>query len=91
VDDLPLSVLSPEDQAAVVRMLFHLGMEPEELDAVPPLRALVDMLATIAIADSLMPPLAREQAWREAAAQLGVRNPLRTWFRWQRRALDEAA
>jgi hypothetical protein len=88
--DLPLDVLAAEDRDAAVRWLWCLGMEPEELDAVPPLRALVDMLAVIAIADTLMPPMTREQAWCAAARQLEVRNPLRTWFRWQRRALEQA-
>jgi hypothetical protein len=86
----PLDVLTAEDRDAVARWLWSLGMEPDELDAVPPLRALVDMLAIIAIADTLMPPLTREQAWCAAAKQLEVRNPLRTWFRWQRRALEIA-
>jgi hypothetical protein len=84
--DGPLAVLSDEDRATVARWLDVLGFEPAELDAVPGLRMTVDIVAVATVVRTLSPPMAREEAWAMAATMLRMRNPLRTWYRWQHRA-----
>lgn len=86
----PLELLAEEDRAAVARWLWQLGMEPEELDAVPPLRLLVEVLAVADLASTLSPPMTRADAWTAAAEMLELRCPLRTWYRWQRNAAEMA-
>lgn len=81
-----LSILSADDRATVARWLAEFGMEPTDLDACPPLRRLVEMLACVRIVRDLSPALSREKAWAEASAMLKLRDPLRTWHRWQKRA-----
>ena len=82
---LALAVLPAADRETVARWLYLLGMEQVELDAVPPLRLLVGMIASLTLA-AQMPELGREAAFREAAATLGQGDLLRTWYRWQGRA-----
>lgn len=77
-----LDVLGESDRATVVRWLAMLGMEPEDLDAVPALRQMVDMVASMALVGR-MTGHPREAAYREAAAILGCGDQLRTWYRWQ--------
>jgi hypothetical protein len=96
--DLALATLPAADRATVARWLDMLGMEPDELAAVPPLRATVVMLAVLALAGRMREAgMGRQEAFREAADTLGAGDISRSWFRWQRRALtlcqdeDEAA
>jgi hypothetical protein len=96
--DLALATLPAADRATVARLLDMLGMESDELAAVPPLRMLVVMLAVLALAARMREAgMGRQEAFREAASCLGAGDISRSWFRWQRRALtlcqdeDEAA
>jgi hypothetical protein len=95
---LALATLPAADRATVARWLDMLGMESDELAAVPPLRGLVVMLAVLALAARMREAgMGREAAFREAADTLGCGDISRSWFRWQRNALtlcqdeDEAA
>jgi hypothetical protein len=96
--DLALATLPAADRATVARWLDMLGMEPDELAAVPPLRRVVAMVAALALAARMREAgMGRQEAFREAASCLGAGDISRSWFRWQRRALtlcqdeDEAA
>ena len=77
-------ILPAGDRETVIRWLAQLGLDPQHLDAVPPLRHLVEVLACTKIVSDLSPPLSREVAWQKAAAMLELKDPLRTWYRWQR-------
>jgi hypothetical protein len=85
---LALAVLAAPDRAAVLRWLSAFGLEADELQAVPPLRLLVDMLATLTLA-AQMPELGRESAFREASRVLGTGDLLRSWYRWHARAVRQ--
>jgi hypothetical protein len=81
-----LAILREEDRATVLRWLSMLGMEPDELHAVPPLDQVVNMIACLSMA-AQMTALSREAAFRQAATALGQGDLLRTWYRWQKNAL----
>lgn len=87
---LLLAALPPEDRATVDRWLFMLGMEADELGAVPPLRLLVSMVATLRLAGD-MEGMSRTDAFGEAAGALGLSGDslLRTWYRWQLAAVRQ--
>jgi hypothetical protein len=87
-EDPALAVLAPEDVEAVKRWLYALGFEPDELDACRPLRQVVDAVAQATLARQLSPPASREEAWAEAARMTGTRCRLRSWYRWQRSAIN---
>lgn len=86
MDDVAFATLPEEDQEAVVRWLHSLGLDPDELDACPPLRLLVDVLAQAAVVHTLSPPMSRNAAWEQAADMLGAPSKITTWYRWQRAA-----
>lgn len=69
--------------------LDALGLEPELLDSVPPLRQLVGVLACVKRVEELRakrPGLSREAAFLVAERQLGQNDVSRTWYRWQKAA-----
>ena len=85
---LLLAALPREERAVVLRWLDALGMEPEELDCVPPLRSVVEMVAALALLDSGADGTTREEAFDAAAGALGLSGPTlaRRWYRWHERA-----
>jgi hypothetical protein len=90
VNDRALSELPPEDQATITRWLALLGFEVDELDAVPPLRLLIDVVASALIVRRLSPPLRRDSAWATAGELIGRRGLIRRWYAWQARAAESA-
>lgn len=79
-----LATLPADDRATVLRWLDLLGMEPDELECVPPLRQLVATMAVLILASD-MDELPREAQFREAGAALGLNGDsiMRTWYNWQ--------
>ncbi len=86
--DLALATLPAPERAPVLAWLDRLGMEPDEIGAVPPLRLLVGMMAAVVMVAS-MPGVDRATAFREAGDTLGMPNLLRSWYRWQDNAVTK--
>jgi hypothetical protein len=91
VPDPALEALPDEDREAVARWLDVLGFEVDELGAVPPMRLLVDVLASAHIARGLMPTMGRRAAWATAGELIGRRGLLRRWYDWQAAASADSA
>lgn len=79
---LALATLPVSERATVEAWLDRLGMDPDEVEAVPPLRLLVGMMAAVVMVAG-MPGIDRASAFREAGDTLGMPNLLRSWYRWQ--------
>ena len=82
---LALATLPPADRETVLRWLEMLGLEPGELEACPPLRQLVLMVAALILTTD-MPELSIEARFLEAGAALGdptigdsIARRLRAW------------
>jgi hypothetical protein len=88
VSDPALDLLTPEDRATVAGWLDLLGFEVEELDCVPPLRLLVDIVASARTVRRLSPPMGRDAAWAVAGELIGRRGLVRRWYAWQASALS---
>lgn len=85
-----LATLPDSDRETVLAWLYLLGMEPEDLAAVPPLRQMVAMVAVLLMAED-MDDLPRADRFEEAARALGFKGSsmMRTWYRWQDNAVRQ--
>jgi hypothetical protein len=86
-----LATLPASDRATVDGWLQVLGMEPDELAAVPPLRKLVCMIAALRLMADMGDIDGREARFNEAAAAFGVNGEslARSWYRWQKNAVRQ--